>query len=293
MIILPEGSKKIFEYFYEGPNKGKFSKIEIDRQMTQCIYMKQREIFIAFSNRNIILYHRYEIIDRFDEATFHLYNKSIRVFETTLTYLSSKKSIKVIPHFKFAPLEEQERIFEIQVPVHSDISDHQILANEKIIISGNKGFLGLYRNSGAILSTIRLNCHALSAIDLSLDHKHVAVSLWASEGHQIIQILKIDGGNNLTKIAKWEDKGFRHSFYDLDFKILLKGFFLLTAATLHEPYKIFTFAFDKRGSKLVKIGDGVAGGYERASHLISCHKQRVVVTGGWNNKISILRYNFG
>ena len=209
-----------------------------------------------------------------------------------MSYHHKKSSLKIIPKLRFRELKDQDWVYLVNAgAIINKITDHQLLDNDRVIISGFNGFLAIYSFESEPLSSVQIHCNSIWALDLSPKEDLVALSVWGKKGSQKIAIYQIsDEDDSFHEVDEW-DRRSKQRFQDLSFKIQLNDYLVLTAATLHQPFTIYSFFFQCSTNKLQTYFEKIRAGYERADQIVTNSEKNSIVTGGWNGVVTTVNYS--
>ena len=143
---------------------------------------------------------------------------------------------------------------------------------------------------GKLLQSIKLDCTSLWAFDVSPSEKHLVASSWVNREEQRLSVVQIDQKGSWMEMVDFWSIRQKHSFYDVNMKLDIEGFPIVSAAPLHEPFAVFCFGFDEKKKELMALRK-IDVGYEMAVEVVSCREGgSKLVTGGWNGQIHVLEF---
>lgn len=248
------------------------------------VFVEESEIWAFFDNEHRICLYQNDRSIVIDMHHGFYFFKGMSSKGGALVYHSSDSSLKIIPKLKFSNLNNQEKIYEIEIPLESRLMGHQILENERIAVMSDTDFLGIFNYKGEIEKQLILNFRRISLASFTSCEKHFALSATGFNGKQVIQLFK--NKKRRFQVTQTWDFDFESVIMDLKITKRLDGSVYVFANSCRYPYKIFIL--NQKGCIF-----SVDCQY-RWSHSILLYwplnqEEGVLVVGGESKKINVIR----
>ena len=286
---------RIYKYYHSGKRRGKHEVIHLPgKNIHMLCAMPSKSLYIAFDENYDICLHQDNQIIIIDQHHGFFYFKGMSARGSCLAYQTTDKSFKIIPDLEFKKLKDQELVYSIEVGVFKRIKSHKILGDNRIIVLGEDGFLGLYTFSGELLFRVDINFQKMSCLDVMESLNLIAVTGTPEYGIQSAVVFKLTR-NKLKRIRQWRVKCFS-ALMDVCFQLTTdekKEPVVLTQAC-RAPFRLFRFnVYSQEGLNTEEIDSRVLEidcKYKWAHQVIFDPESKILVTGGKSIYLNVIKF---
>lgn len=109
-----------------------------------------------------------QIVKDFDRFFEPYVYRGLKVIGSSLSYIQSRGSLRVVPDLVFADVDNQNLLLKINIPLNDKIYDHQVVKEKGVVMVGTEGgYIYAYSlTTGEIFSSVWLKCKRLWGFDL-------------------------------------------------------------------------------------------------------------------------------
>lgn len=291
-VYMIKGKKTIpeFDSYYKLPYCSEDSKIVLSNSESDSISIDEEED----EEGSEIQFDKYSYFpDKFSH-----YSDNVIKFDQEkeiLSYYVDNKTIRIIKKPEFKCLADQKYHYIVETEAKVQIVDYKMLSNDRIIVAGKHGFIGIYsfKDHNELLEyydlpieEFRIDNKEVTAFDIDEEtERDIVVSFVSNKKENILTYFHVIEKEGIFK----EQSVFRLNstpFYSVKIGVKIGKFRIVGAITEGKPFKIYFYVFGNKS--LVHVGQAELE-YTSCYHQVVDNENKVISFGGIFDKIPVVR----